>query len=47
MLPDHCGRSTDRWAALTAAMTFKYDQERITFGELPARRTHPSADILT
>ncbi|MFI1205653.1 hypothetical protein ACH4VR_40585 [Streptomyces sp. NPDC020883] len=34
MLLDHCGRSADRWAALTTAMTFKFDEERITFGEL-------------
>ncbi|MER7108785.1 hypothetical protein [Streptomyces sp. NPDC000229] len=34
ILPDRCGRSTDRWAALAAAMTFEYDEEKITFGEL-------------
>ncbi|WP_037853590.1 hypothetical protein [Streptomyces sp. NRRL S-1824] len=34
ILLDHCGRSTDRWAALAAAMTFEYDEEKITFGEL-------------
>ncbi|WP_420882728.1 hypothetical protein [Streptomyces noursei] len=34
MLLDHCGRSTDRWTALAAAMSFPYDEERITFGEL-------------
>ncbi|WP_406165191.1 hypothetical protein OIE52_00900 [Streptomyces canus] len=31
---DHCGRSTDRWGALAAAMTFDYDGEKITFGGL-------------
>jgi hypothetical protein len=30
----HCGRSTDRWEALAAAMTFDYDDEKITFGQL-------------
>ncbi|MFF0451572.1 hypothetical protein ACFYT4_35360 [Streptomyces sp. NPDC004609] len=34
VLLDHCGRSTDRWAALAAAMTFEYDEEKTTFGEL-------------
>ncbi|MFJ4569046.1 hypothetical protein ACIP4U_36420 [Streptomyces caelestis] len=34
ILLDHCGRSTDRWEALAAAMTFDYDGEKITFGEL-------------
>ncbi|MGX5183446.1 hypothetical protein ACWKT5_11655 [Streptomyces avermitilis] len=34
ILLDHCGRSTDRWAALAAAMTFDYDEKKITFGEL-------------
>ncbi|MFE2512625.1 hypothetical protein ACFXC9_30020 [Streptomyces naganishii] len=34
ILLDHCGRSTDRWAALAAATTFEYDEEKITFGEL-------------
>ncbi|MFJ6636401.1 hypothetical protein ACIQMR_34255 [Streptomyces sp. NPDC091376] len=34
ILLDHCGRSTERWAALAAAMTFEYDKEKITFGEL-------------
>ncbi|MEU7021052.1 hypothetical protein ABZ990_10415 [Streptomyces sp. NPDC046203] len=33
-LLDRCGRSTDRWAALAAAMTFAYDEEKMTFGEL-------------
>ncbi|MFC8273809.1 hypothetical protein ACFUJR_15050 [Streptomyces sp. NPDC057271] len=32
-LLDRCGRSADRWAALAAAMTFDYDEEKITFGE--------------
>ncbi|MEU5632151.1 hypothetical protein ACH47C_23575 [Streptomyces rishiriensis] len=34
ILLDHCGRSTEKWAALAAAMTFDYDKEKITFGEL-------------
>jgi hypothetical protein len=34
ILLDHCGRSTERWAALAAAMTFAYDEEKISFGEL-------------
>ncbi|MFF4205758.1 hypothetical protein ACFYZ8_34480 [Streptomyces sp. NPDC001668] len=34
ILLDHCGRSTERWAALAAATNFGYDQEKITFGEL-------------
>jgi len=34
ILLDHCGRSADRWAALAAAMTFDYDEKKITFGEL-------------
>ncbi len=34
ILLDHCGRSTDRWVALAAAMTFEYHEEKITFGEL-------------
>ncbi|MFD8990372.1 hypothetical protein ACFVZ4_20215 [Streptomyces goshikiensis] len=34
ILLDHCGRSTGRWVALAAAMTFEYGEEKITFGEL-------------
>ncbi|MFC8790798.1 hypothetical protein [Streptomyces cinereoruber] len=34
VLLDRCGRSTDRWAALAAAMTFEYDEEKISFEEL-------------
>ncbi|MGW2777307.1 hypothetical protein ACWC4C_33215 [Streptomyces olivaceoviridis] len=34
ILLDHCGRSTRRWEALAAAMTFDYDEEKITFGQL-------------
>ncbi|MFM9584237.1 hypothetical protein [Streptomyces caniscabiei] len=34
ILLEHCGRSTDRWEALAAAMTFDYDSEKITLGEL-------------
>ncbi|GAA2485946.1 hypothetical protein GCM10010393_16300 [Streptomyces gobitricini] len=34
ILLDHCGRSTGRGEALAAAMTFDYDEEKITFGQL-------------
>ncbi|MDX5566183.1 hypothetical protein PYK79_26680 [Streptomyces sp. ID05-04B] len=34
ILLDHCGRSTDRWEALAAALTSDYDDEKITFGQL-------------
>ncbi|MFD0034070.1 hypothetical protein ACFVJK_38740 [Streptomyces sp. NPDC127172] len=34
ILLEHCGRSTDRWTALAAAMTFEYDEEKLTFGAL-------------
>lgn len=34
ILLDRCGHSTDRWAALATAMTFDYDEKKITFGEL-------------
>ncbi|MEU9796183.1 hypothetical protein AB0E27_37355, partial [Streptomyces sparsogenes] len=34
ILLDHCGRSTQRWEALAATMTFDYDDEEITFGQL-------------
>lgn len=34
ILLDRCGRSTDRWEALAATMTFDYDDEKITFGQL-------------
>ncbi|MET9443107.1 hypothetical protein [Streptomyces sp. NPDC006610] len=34
ILLDHCGRSTDRWEALAAAMTFGYEGEEIAFGQL-------------
>ncbi|MFB6990172.1 MULTISPECIES: hypothetical protein [unclassified Streptomyces] len=34
ILLDHCGRSTDRWAALAAAMTFGYGEEKTLCGEL-------------
>ncbi|MFF7903726.1 hypothetical protein ACFZCV_33965 [Streptomyces sp. NPDC007920] len=33
ILLDHCGRSTGRWEALAAAMTFDYDNAKITFGQ--------------
>lgn len=34
ILLEHCGRSTKRWEALAAAMTFDYNDEKITFGQL-------------
>ncbi|OMI35293.1 hypothetical protein [Streptomyces sparsogenes] len=34
ILLDRCGRSTQRWEALATAMTFDYDEEKITFGQL-------------
>lgn len=34
ILPDHCVRGTGRWEALAAAMTFDYNDEKITFGQL-------------
>ncbi|GAA2345139.1 hypothetical protein OKJ48_40005 [Streptomyces kunmingensis] len=34
ILLERCGRSTDRWAALAAAVTFDYDDQEITFGQL-------------
>ncbi|MFJ3176560.1 hypothetical protein ACIPJK_38180 [Streptomyces roseus] len=34
ILLEHCGHSTGRWEALAAAMTFNYDDARVTFGEL-------------
>ncbi|MCZ4101034.1 hypothetical protein [Streptomyces sp. H39-C1] len=34
ILLEHCGRSTGRWQALAAAMTFEYDEAKPTFGEL-------------
>lgn len=45
ILLDHCGRSTDRWAALAAAMTFDYDKEKITFGELLNSLDHTPAKV--
>ncbi|MEV0282143.1 hypothetical protein AB0I22_38030 [Streptomyces sp. NPDC050610] len=33
ILLDRCGRSTGRWEALAAAMTFEYGDEEITFGQ--------------
>ncbi|WP_244409920.1 hypothetical protein [Streptomyces albofaciens] len=49
ILLDHCGRSTERWEALAAAMTFGYDEEEITFGQLldSLPRAPRGADILT
>ncbi|MFE1877739.1 hypothetical protein ACFW9N_44060 [Streptomyces sp. NPDC059496] len=34
ILLEHCGRSTGRWEALAAAMTFEYNDTKVTFGEL-------------
>ncbi|MEE4494987.1 hypothetical protein [Streptomyces sp. BE230] len=34
ILLDHCGRSTGRWTALAAAVTFAYHEEKSTFGQL-------------
>ncbi|GAQ58793.1 hypothetical protein [Streptomyces acidiscabies] len=34
ILLEHCERSTKRWEALAAAMTFDYNDEKITFGQL-------------
>ncbi|QKZ19093.1 hypothetical protein [Streptomyces chartreusis] len=34
ILLNHCGRSTGRWKALAAAMTFDYDEDKKTFGQL-------------
>ncbi|MER5769268.1 hypothetical protein [Streptomyces sp. NPDC001985] len=34
ILLGHCGRSTGRWEALAAAMSFDHDDEKITFGQL-------------
>ncbi|WP_232543846.1 hypothetical protein [Streptomyces buecherae] len=34
ILLEHCGRKAERWEALAAAMTFDYDDEKITFGQL-------------
>ncbi|MFE7514131.1 hypothetical protein ACFU8I_23325 [Streptomyces sp. NPDC057540] len=34
ILLERCGRNAGRWAALAAAMTFEYDEEKITFGDL-------------
>ncbi|MFH8520491.1 hypothetical protein ACH4CE_36610 [Streptomyces gelaticus] len=47
ILLDRCGRSIDRWAALAAAMTFEYDEERITFGELLDSLDHAPARAQT
>ncbi|MGA4844374.1 hypothetical protein [Streptomyces sp. G45] len=34
ILLEHCGRSRQRWEALAAAMTFDYDDEKMTFGQV-------------
>lgn len=46
-LLDRCGKSADRWAALAAAMTFAYDEENITFGELLDSLDHAPARTQT
>ncbi|MFJ6809050.1 hypothetical protein ACIQRK_23990 [Streptomyces anulatus] len=45
LLVEHCGHSAGRWEALAAAMSFGYDEETVSFGQLldsldhtPARR---------
>ncbi|MDW4916319.1 hypothetical protein [Streptomyces californicus] len=45
LLLEHCGRSSARWKALAAAMTFRHDEEKISLGQFldsldrtPARR---------
>ncbi|MFH8663078.1 hypothetical protein [Streptomyces afghaniensis] len=45
ILLDHCGRSTERWAALAAAMIFDYDKEKITFGEFLNSLDHTPAKV--
>ncbi|MEV5847775.1 hypothetical protein AB0M32_38030 [Streptomyces sp. NPDC051985] len=47
ILMDHCGRSTGRWEALAAAMTFDYDTEKITFGQLLDSLDHTPAEAGT
>ncbi|HBF82490.1 MAG TPA: hypothetical protein DD420_21935 [Streptomyces sp.] len=34
VLLEHCGRNTSRWEALAMAMTFEYDETKLSFGEL-------------
>ncbi|MFE1190119.1 hypothetical protein [[Kitasatospora] papulosa] len=34
VLLEHCGRNSGRWEALATAMTFEYDETKVTFGEL-------------
>ncbi|GAA4680544.1 hypothetical protein [Streptomyces youssoufiensis] len=34
ILLERCGRNAERWQALAAAMTFDYNDEEITFGQL-------------
>lgn len=47
ILLDHCGRSTERWAALAVAMTFAYDEEKISFGELLDSLDHAPEKVQT
>ncbi|MFI8966931.1 hypothetical protein ACIGO8_33025 [Streptomyces sp. NPDC053493] len=47
ILLDRCGRSADRWAALAAAMTFGYGEEKITLGQLLDSLDPASADAQT
>ncbi|MFD5932490.1 hypothetical protein [Streptomyces sp. NPDC060333] len=49
---EHCGRSTGRWEALAAAMTFEYEEAKPTFGEFldflvdaPATRSPPDSSV--
>ncbi|UTR83696.1 hypothetical protein [Streptomyces cavourensis] len=46
-LLNRCGKSTDRWAALIAALTFAYDEENTTFGELLDSLDHAPARTQT
>ncbi|MFD0297403.1 hypothetical protein [Streptomyces sp. NPDC127118] len=47
ILLDHCGRSTNRWEALAAAMTFDYDEDKSTFGQLLDSLDHTPARART
>ncbi|MFE4205428.1 hypothetical protein ACFRSX_31165 [Streptomyces goshikiensis] len=47
ILLDRCGRSNDRWRALAAAMTFEYNEEKITFGQLLDSLDHAPARAQT
>ncbi|MCX5166230.1 hypothetical protein OOK39_45170 [Streptomyces sp. NBC_00264] len=47
ILLDHCGRSANRWEALAAAMTFDYDEDKSTFGQLLDSLDHTPARART